>query len=57
MDDLTRDNYVKMKQMQADPRVHSCWASGGSLRYRRVDSDNIIRRVQSVYLSVDDILK
>jgi hypothetical protein len=56
MDDLTRDNYVKMKQLQADPCVHACWSSGGSLRYRLVDS-NIIKRVQSVYASNDDILK
>jgi hypothetical protein len=45
-----------MKQLQADPRVHACWSSGGSLRYRLVDS-NIIKRVQSVYASNDDILK
>jgi hypothetical protein len=56
MDDLTKDNYVKMKQLQGDPRIHSCWASGGTLRYRLVDSD-VIKRVQSVYLSVDEILK
>jgi hypothetical protein len=24
-DDLTRDTYLKMKKLQGDPRVHSCW--------------------------------
>jgi hypothetical protein len=56
MDDLTKDNYKKMKQLQSDPRIHSCWAAGRTLRYKLVDSD-IVKRVQSVYLSVDEILK
>jgi hypothetical protein len=55
-DDLTRDNFIKMKQLQADPRVHSCWSTGGSLRYRLNDS-NVIKRVTSIYMSNDDILK
>jgi hypothetical protein len=55
-DDLTRDTFNKMKQLQSDPRVHSCWSTGGSLRYRLVDC-NVIRRVSSVYLANDDILK
>jgi hypothetical protein len=55
-DDLTRDSFAKMKQMQSDPRVNACWSTGGSLRYRLNDC-NIIRRVPSVYMSNDDILK
>jgi hypothetical protein len=55
-DDLTKDNFNKMKQLQGDPRVQSCWSTGGSLRYRLVDC-NVVRRVQSVYLSNEDILK
>jgi hypothetical protein len=55
-DDLTRDTFVKMKQLQGDQRVHSCWSTGGTLRYKLVDSD-IIKRVPSVYMSNDDILK
>jgi hypothetical protein len=55
-DDLTRDTFIKMKQLQQDPRVHSCWSTGGSLRYRLADSDTI-NRVKSVYLSNDEILK
>jgi hypothetical protein len=55
-DDLTKDNFSKLKQLQDDPRVQACWSAGGSLRYRLVDC-NVVRRVQSVYLSNDEILK
>jgi hypothetical protein len=56
VDDLTRDNYAKMKQLQGDARVHSCWSAGGTLRYKLVGSD-AIKRVQSVYMTNDEILK
>jgi hypothetical protein len=55
-DDLTKDTFAKMKLMQNDPRVESCWSTGGSLRYKLVDS-NVIKRVPSVYMTNDDILK
>jgi hypothetical protein len=55
-DDLTRDTFNKMKQLQGDQRVQSCWSTGGALRYKLVDC-NIIRRVPSVYMSNEDILK
>jgi hypothetical protein len=55
-DDLTRDTFQKMKQLQGDPRVHSCWSTAGSLRIKLANSD-IIKRVPSVYMSNDEILK
>jgi hypothetical protein len=55
-DDLTRDTFLKMKQLQADPRVDSCWSTGGALRYKLTGS-TIIKRVHSVYMSNDDIIK
>jgi hypothetical protein len=55
-DDLTRDTYAKMKALQADPRVHACWSTGGYLRYKLSESGDV-RRVLSVYSSNDDILK
>jgi hypothetical protein len=55
-DDLTKDTFNKLKLLQSDPRVQSCWSTGGSLRYRLVDC-NIVRRVSSVYKSNDEILK
>jgi hypothetical protein len=55
-DDLTKDNFSKMKQLQDDPRVESCWSAGGNLRVKMADS-SIIKRVTSVYQSNDEILK
>jgi hypothetical protein len=55
-DDLTRDTYLKMKALQADPRVHACWSTGGSLRYKLSEAGDV-KRVPSVYASNDDILK
>jgi hypothetical protein len=55
-DDLTRDTFSKMKQLQSDPRVDSCWSTGGTLRYK-LTGCSIIRRVSSVYMTNDDILK
>jgi hypothetical protein len=55
-DDLTKDSFTKLKALQSDPRVQACWSAGGSLRYKLVNSD-VIKRVPSVYLSNDEILK
>jgi hypothetical protein len=55
-DDLTRDTFSKMKVLQSDPRVESCWSTGGNLRVKLADS-GVIKRVTSIYLSNDDILK
>jgi hypothetical protein len=55
-DDLTRDTYAKMKKMQADPRVHACWSSGGTLRYKLSEAGEV-KRIFSVYASNDDIIK
>jgi hypothetical protein len=55
-DDLTKDSFTKLKALQSDTRVQSCWLAGGSLRYKLVNSD-VIKRVPSVYLSNDEILK
>jgi hypothetical protein len=55
-DDLTCDTFLKMKALQADPRVHACWSTGGSLRYKLSETSDV-KRVSSVYASNDDILK
>jgi hypothetical protein len=55
-EDLTRDSFLKMKALAADQRVTACWSVGGQLRYRLVTSPEIVRRVKSVYDSVDTIL-
>jgi hypothetical protein len=55
-DDLTHDTFMKIKQLQGDPRVHACWSTGGTLRFKLINC-NSIRRVPSVYMTNDDILK
>jgi hypothetical protein len=55
-EDLTRDNFLKMKALAADQRVTACWSVGGQLRYRLTSNPEIVRRVKSVYDSVDTIL-
>jgi hypothetical protein len=55
-EDLTRDSFLKMKALAADQRVTACWSVGGLLRYRLFTNPEIVRRVKSVYDSVDTIL-
>jgi hypothetical protein len=55
-EDLTRDNFLKMKALAADQRVTACWSVGGQLRFRLSNSPEVVRRVKSVYDSVDKIL-
>jgi hypothetical protein len=55
-EDLTRDNFLKMKALAADQRVTACWSVGGQLRFRLANSPETVRRVKSVFDSVDTIL-
>jgi hypothetical protein len=55
-EDLTRDNFLKMKALAADQRVSACWSVGGQIRYRLANNPDIVHRVKSVYDSVDTIL-
>ena len=45
-----------MKSLQADSRIQSCWATGGSLRFTLVSAPNTIKRVQSIYDANDAII-
>jgi hypothetical protein len=45
-----------MKQLQSDPRIYACWATSGTLRFKLAENGDI-KRVPSVYMSNDDILK
>jgi hypothetical protein len=56
-EDLTRDNFMKLKALAADQRVSACWSIGGQLRYRLTSHPDVVRRVKSVYDSVDSILE
>ena len=56
-DDLTRDTFMKMKSLQGDSRVQSCWATGGSLRFTLVSAPNNIKQVSSIYEDNNTIIK
>ena len=54
-DDLTRTNFLKMKAIVDDKRVHQCWATNGQLKFRLVDSEQV-RKVHNVFDTIDQIL-
>ena len=54
-EDMTKDAFQLMRALSSHERVHSCWCSGGQLRFRLVDSEVIVR-VQSIYDPIEKIL-
>ena len=54
-DDLTRDAFTLMRALNSHRSVQSCWSAGGVIKYRLID-DSIIRRVSSIYASVESII-
>ena len=54
-EDLTRTNFSKLRAISQHESVHACWSINGSLRYRLKDDDTV-RRVKSVFASVDEII-
>jgi len=55
-DDLTKATYTKMLELQADPRVQSCWSINGYLRFK-LKSGPSVKKVNSVHDKIADILK
>jgi hypothetical protein len=55
-EDLSATTFKKMKELQADPRVDTCWSINGQLRYKLTGSD-AIKRVNQVLDPIDIILK
>jgi hypothetical protein len=55
-EDLSAATFKKMKELQADPRVESCWSINGQLRFRLSGSD-VIKRVNQIMDPVETILK
>ena len=55
-EDLSATTFKKMKEVQADSRVESCWSVNGQLRYRLAGSDTV-KRVQNILDPIDSILK
>jgi hypothetical protein len=55
-EDLTRINFDKLRAISGHPDVQSCWSVGGVIRYKLKNSETI-KKVKSVFSSVEDILK
>ena len=54
-EDLTKDNFAKMRELAEHQSVLSSWTVAGSIRFR-LKNETTVRRVKSVYDSVDIIL-
>jgi hypothetical protein len=55
-EDLSAATFKKMKELQADPRVDSCWSINRQLRFRLTGSD-AVKRVSQIMDPIDSILK
>jgi hypothetical protein len=55
-EDLFSAVFKKMKELQADSRVDSCWSVNGQLRYRLTGTD-AVKKVSRVLEPIDTILK
>jgi hypothetical protein len=55
-EDLSATTFKKMKEVQADSRVESCWSVNGQLRFRLSGSDTV-KRIQNIMDPIDTILK
>jgi hypothetical protein len=54
-EDLTGPSFRMLRLLQADDRVSKVWSAEGQIRYV-LKSDSTIKKVTSVYLSVDQII-
>jgi uncharacterized coiled-coil protein SlyX len=54
-EDLTKATFLKMRALNSDQRVLSCWSINGQLRIKLTGSGTV-KRVGSVYDSVDSII-
>ena len=55
VEDLTAPTYKKLREMLDSGRVDKVWAMDRRLRFT-VPGDKIVRKVKSVFSSVDEIL-
>ena len=56
VEDLMAPTYKKLREMLDSDKVDKVWAADGRLQFT-VPGDKIIRKVKSVYASIDDILR
>jgi hypothetical protein len=55
-EDLTRATFKQLKTIQADERVTSAWTVSGVICFK-VDGDDTIYKITSIYDTVDDIIE
>ena len=55
-EDLTGPTYKKMREMMDSSLVEKVWAYDGRLRFT-VPGDKLVKRVKSVFSSVEDIIR
>jgi len=56
VEDLTKETYRKMVEIGRDGRVASCWSVGGHLRFRLNSDPNSVKKVVSVFDTMEEIL-
>jgi hypothetical protein len=54
-EDLTRHNFSKLRAISQHERVESAWSVSGTIRYR-LKNEILVRKVKSVFASVEDII-
>lgn len=54
-EDLTRQNFQKMRAISQHESVEACWSVNGALKFKLKNSANI-KRVKSVFATVEEIL-
>jgi mRNA-degrading endonuclease YafQ of YafQ-DinJ toxin-antitoxin module len=54
-EDLTRATFKQLKTIQSDERVTAAWTVSGVIRFK-LDGDEKVYRVTSVYDTIDDLL-
>lgn len=54
-EDLTRPTFHKMRALASHEDIEACWTVNGKIKFK-VKNSTEIRRVKSVFMSVDDII-
>ena len=56
VEDLTPPNYKKLCELLGDERIEKAWSVEGRLRFVLAGNDKSVKKVKSVYDSVDSIV-
>jgi len=56
VEDLTPPNYKKLSELLGDERIEKAWSVEGRLRFVLAGNDKSVKKVKSVYDSVDSIV-